>query len=139
MAAAQPRHDGGAAPEGARAGAHASLATLAATIGRSARDVVAHVAEIAALESRLAGTTLAIMAGAAVAVVVLVLSAWGLLLAAAVYGLVAAGMSAPAALLVATALTLLLAGVLLWIILRLVPRLKFAATRRALARVRSAP
>src|SRR5690606_30620294 len=55
-AAAQPRDVGGAAPEGARAGAPASLATLAATIGRSARDVVAHVAEIAALESRLAGT-----------------------------------------------------------------------------------
>lgn len=139
MAAAESRHDGQAAPEAPRVGEHASLAALAATIGRSARDVVAHVAELAALESRLAGTTLAIMAGAAVAVVILVLSAWGLLLAAAVYGLMAAGMSPPVALLVATAITLAIAGVLLWIILRLVPRLKFAATRRALARVRSAP
>lgn len=134
MASAGPRYDGEAPP---RVGAQASLTALAATIGRSARDVVAHVAEIAALESRLAGVTLAIMAGAALAAVILVLSAWGLLLAAAVYGLMAAGMAPPAALLVATAITLVVAGLLLWLIARLVPRLKFAATRRALSKVRA--
>lgn len=137
MAAAGPRHDGQAAPGPVRVGAHASLTSLAATIGRSARDIVAHVAEIAALESRLAGVTLAIMAGAAFAAVILVLSAWGLLVAAAVYGLMAAGMTPPVALLVAVAITLVIAGVLVWLILRLVPRLKFAATRRALAKVGS--
>ena len=137
MAVAGSRHHGQADPGAPRIGAHASLTSLAATIGRSARDVVAHVAEIAALESRLAGMTLAIMAGAALAVVILVLSAWGLLLAAAVYGLMTAGMTPPVALLVAVAITLVVAALLVWLILRLVPRLKFAATRRALAKVRS--
>lgn len=133
MASTSPGGDG-AAPQ---AGTHASLAALAATIARSARDVFAHVVEIAALESRLAVVALVVMAGLALGAVVLVLSAWGLLVAAGVYGLMTTGMATPAALLLAVAVNLGIAALLVVIVLRLVPRVKFAATRRALEQMRS--
>ena len=119
----------GAAP---RVGSATSLTGLAATVFRSARDVAGHTFEIAALESRLAGVALAAMAGMALGVVVLVLSTWGLLLAAAVRGLVNAGMGLAPALLLVAAANLVVAGVLVVIILRLAQRLKFSATRRVL-------
>lgn len=118
-------------------GTHASLTGLAATVVRSARDVVGHAFEVAALESRLAGIALAAMAGIALAVVVLVLSSWGLLLAAGVRALMQAGLGATAALLLAAAANLLTAGVLVLIFVRLTRRLKFPATRRVIEKVGS--
>lgn len=138
MATTAHRPDGAVrAPRGPRVAGQTSLAGLAATIVRSARDVVGHTFEVAALESRLAGTTLVVMAAIAVAVVVLVLSTWGLLLAAAVRGLMEAGFGAVAGLLLVGAANLLAAGVLVLVFLRLMPRLKFSATRRVLEKMGS--
>lgn len=118
-------------------GTQASLSGLAATVIRSARDVVGHTFEIAALESRLAGIALAAMAAIGFAVVVLLLSTWGLLLAAAVRGLMETGMGAVAALLLVAAANLAAAAVLVLIFLRLTRRLKFPATRRVLEKMGS--
>lgn len=138
MATTAHRPDGAVrAPRAPRVAGQTSLAGLAATIVRSARDVVGHTFEVAALESRLAGTTLVVMAAIAVAVVVLVLSTWGLLLAAAVRGLMEAGFGAVAGLLLVGAANLLAAGLLVLVFLRLMPRLKFSATRRVLEKMGS--
>lgn len=128
-----PRGD----PGTPRVGGQASLTALAATILRSARDLVAQTFEIAALESRLAGIALVAMAGIAIGVMILVLSVWGLLLAAAVYGLMQTGLGPGAALLLAGAVNLAAAGVLILIFLRLMRYLKFSATRRALEKMTS--
>lgn len=140
MATSSVRRPGGddiARPGSPRVGAQASLTGLAATAVRSARDVVGRTFEIAALESRLAGTALAAMAGIALAVVVLLLSAWGLLLAAAVAGLMNAGFEVTAALLLLGAANVLVAGALVLVFLRLTRRLKFPATRRVLEKIGS--
>ncbi len=140
MATSAPRaaaETAAAAARTARVGAPTSLTGLAATVFRSARDVIGHTVEIAALESRLAGMALAAMAAIAVAVMVLVLSAWGLLLAAAAGGLMAADWSAGAALSLIAALNLVVAGVLALIFLRLTSHLKFSATRRVLEKMRA--
>ncbi|HEY8554128.1 MAG TPA: phage holin family protein [Burkholderiales bacterium] len=115
-----------------RVGAKASLTGLAATAARSARDLVGHTLEIALLESRLAGTALATMAGLGFAALVLVLSVWGLLLAAAAYGLMLSGLGPARAMLLLALINLIAAGVLVFVLLRLTKRLNFSATRRAL-------
>lgn len=119
-----------------RVGAATSVSGLAATVFRSARDVAGHTFEIAALESRLAGIALVTMIGLGLGVVVLVLSAWGLLLAAAVRGLMQAGFEPAIAILLVAAANLLVAGALIVITLRLARRLKFSATRRVLQNMR---
>lgn len=118
-----------------RVGSQTSLTALVATILRSARDVVGHTLEIAALESRLAGTALASIVAIGFIVLVLSLSTWGLLLAAGVFALIALGLSPGIALLLAAAATVLLAVLLAFVALRLVRRLSFAATRRVLERI----
>lgn len=116
-------------------GAHTSLRGLAATAIRSARDMVARLLEIAALESRIAGMALVKMAVAAVAAVVLGLTTWGLLIAAGVYALIASGVSIGVALLLAALGNLVAAGVLVAVIPRLGRRLTFPATRRVLEKI----
>lgn len=118
-------------------GTHVSLSALVATMFRSVRDIVVHTAEVAALESRAAGYALAAMAGIAVAILVLLLSTWGLLLAAGVRGLMELGMSVGGALLVAAAANLAVAVLLGLMIPRLARRLKFSATRRVLGKLGS--
>ncbi|HEX7045648.1 MAG TPA: phage holin family protein [Burkholderiales bacterium] len=137
-ATAHPRGGDAAAPETpARVGAKASLTGLAATAARSARDLVSHTLEIALLESRLAGTALATMAGLGFAALVLVLSAWGLLLAAAARGLMLAGLGPAGAILLLALINLIVAGVLVFVLLRLTKRLNFSATRRVLREMSS--
>lgn len=116
-------------------GAETSLSALVSTVIRSARDVVLHTLEVAALESRLAGITLATIAGIALGIVVLVLSTWGLLLAAGVRGLMDLGLGAGAALLVAAAVNVIVAVLLALLIPRLARRLMFSATRRVLGKM----
>lgn len=110
---------------------------LAGTIVRSARDVVANTLEVAALESRLAGIALAAMAAAGFGALMLVLTAWGLLVAAGVSGLIQAGMSVALALLLAAFASLLVAGVLVLMLPWLARRLAFPATRRVLRKIGS--
>lgn len=121
-----------AEPAAPRTGSEASLLGLASTGARSLRDYAAAVMEMVALESRLAGLTLAFIAGLAFAAVVLALSSWGLLVAAGVRGLMALGLSTGAALLVAAAVNAIVAAGLIPVIMRLARRLTFRATRRAL-------
>lgn len=126
------------APAGApHIGAQASLSALVSTIIRSARDVVLHTFEVAALESRLAGITLAIIGGIALGILVLALSTWGLLLAAGVRGLMDLGLGPGAALLIAAAVNLIVAVVLALMIPRLARRLSFSSTRRVLEKIGS--
>lgn len=120
---------------GPRVGAETSVGALVATLVRSARDMVAHTLEVAALESRLAGVTLATIAGIALGIVVLVLSTWGLLLAAGVRGLMELGLGPGSALLMAAAINLLVAVLLALTIPRLARRLTFNATRRVLGKM----
>lgn len=120
-------------------GAQASLSALVSTIIRSARDVVVHTLEVAALESRLAGITLATIVGIALGVVVLTLSTWGLLLAAGVRGLMELGVGVGAALLIAAAVNLIVAVLLALMIPRLARRLTFTATRRVLGKIGPEP
>lgn len=110
----------------------ASLLGLASTGVRSLRDYTGAVLEMAALESRLAGLTLAVIAGLALAIGVLGLTTWGLLIAAGVRGLMALGWSTGVALLVAAAANAVVAVGLLAVIPPLSRRLTFRATRRAL-------
>jgi len=117
--------------------AEAGLTGLAAAIVRSARDTVVHTVEVAALESRLAGIALAAMAAIGLGIVVLVLSAWGLLIAAGVSALVEAGMGVAPALLLAAFISLVVAGLLALILPWLARRLAFPTTRRVLRHMRS--
>ena len=136
--AARRSQEPGAPPAvGPRVGSAASLTGLASTMFRSARDVAGHTLEIAVLESRLAGTALVTIAALGLGAVVLALSTWGLLLAAAVRGLMVAGFGPAAAILIVAAVNLVVAVALILIILRLTRRLKFAATRRVLEKMRS--
>lgn len=129
-----------AARRGAPAvGASVSLRGLAATVLRSARDVTARLLEIAALESRLAGTALTQMAAAAMAAIILALTTWGLLIAAGVYGLMAAGLGPASSLLLAALANAIVAGVLIAFIPRLARRLTFPATRRVLEKLGPPP
>lgn len=118
-------------------GAQTSLSALVSTIMRSARDMLLHTLEVAALESRLAGITLATIAGIALGIVVLVLSTWGLLLAAGVRALMELGLGAGAALLIAAGVNLIVAALLALMIPRLARRLTFSSTRRVLEKIGS--
>jgi len=125
-----------AAAAGAPAvGANVSLRGLVATAIRSARDVVARLLEIAALESRVAGMALTRMAAAAMAAVFFALTTWGLLVAAGVYGLMALGLGPGIALLIAALINLVVAGLSIALIPRLARKLTFPATRRALEKL----
>ena len=132
----------GVAPAAASAphiGSHASVSSLIATIVRSARDVVVHALEVAALESRLAGLALASIVGTVFGILVLALSAWGLLLAAGVSWLTTTGISVPASLLIAAGANVLVAALLALLVPRLARRLMFSATRRVIGRMGSKP
>lgn len=132
---AAPAKAGAAAeqqPAAPKAGPEASLLGLASSGLRSLRDYMGAVLEMAALESRLAGLTLAFLAGLALAIAILGLTAWGLLIAAGVRGLMALGLSTAAALLVAAGVNVIVAAAMVPVIPRLSRRLTFRATRRAL-------
>jgi hypothetical protein len=116
-------------------GGSVNLRGLAATALRSARDLTARVVEIAALESRVAGTALTRMAACALAAVFLALTTWGLLIAAGVYGLMTLGLGPGVALSIAAIANLVVAGVLIALIPRLARRLTFPATRRVLEKL----
>lgn len=120
-----------------RAAGATSLSGLAATIARSARDVAVHTFEIAALESRLAAVAAVSMVAVGLGILVLALSAWGLLIAAGVGALIETGMSVAAALLLAAAVSLVAAGLLALLFPWLARRMNFSATRRALQRMGS--
>lgn len=119
-------------PAPPRTGPEVSLLGLASTGVRSLRDYTGAVLEMAVLESRLAGLTLAVIGGLALAIAILGLTTWGLLIAAGVRGLMALGLGPAAALLVASAVNAIVAVVLVPVIARLSRRLTFRATRRAL-------
>lgn len=118
-------------------GGRTSLTALASTIFRSARDVVVHTFEVAALESRVAGTAIATIAGLAFAILILALSTWGLLLAAGVRGLMALGLGVGTSLLIVAAVNVALAVVMGLLIPRLARKTQFPATRRLLNKMGS--
>ncbi|MFL6649420.1 MAG: hypothetical protein ACJ8KO_15795 [Sulfurifustaceae bacterium] len=125
-ATGEPRVDGGA-----------SVVGLASTLFRSARDIVTHTLEIAVLESRLAGSALVWIVGVGVAVLLLLVSTWGLLLAAGIRALMDLGLSVGASLLLGALVNLAVAVLLVLWVLRLARRMTFAATRRMLAKLRT--
>lgn len=127
-----------AAPAGEpRVNGGASVVGLASTLFRSARDIVTHTLEVAVLESRLAGSALVSIVAAALAVLLLVVSTWGLLLAAGVRGLMDLGLSVGASLLLAALANVVVAVLLVWWVVRLTRRMTFAATRRMLAKLKT--
>ncbi|MBI3897081.1 MAG: hypothetical protein HY308_02160 [Gammaproteobacteria bacterium] len=116
-------------------GANTSLRGLAATALRSARDIVARLVEIAALESRVAGLALVKMVIAAVVATLLAVTTWGLLIAAAVLGLVEFGLALGSALLLAAVVNAVVAGLLIAFLPRLARRLTFPVTRKMLEKI----
>jgi len=88
--------------------------------------------ELAALETRLAGQTLAFMVMAGVAIAILLVSAWLALLGAMVVLLVAMGMWASAALLLIVLLNIAAAAGLGWAIKHKSRNLKWSATLASL-------
>lgn len=116
-----------------RVGADASITALAMTGLRAATDLVGNFVEIAALESRAAGSALATTVGLALGIAVLGLTVWGLLIAAAVTALMEhTGITL--ALLIVAGVTLVIGGVLGMFVPRLLRRLSFPSTRRLLRR-----
>lgn len=87
---------------------------------------------LAALETRQAGRGLVTMVIAAVAIAILVISAWLGLLSAAVLGLIGIGVNAVIAMLLAVAANLGLAALLYQVIRRQTQHLRFSATLRSL-------
>ena len=94
---------------------------------------------LAALETRLAGKSLVTMVAAGLMVGVLLISAWLGLMGAAVLWMIAVGIAASIALLVAVAANLICALVLYGLIRRLSRHLQFPATVRSLRPVTSKP
>lgn len=92
--------------------------------------------QLAALEARRAGHSLVWMLVYGILVGVLTLGAWAGTLAALVLWLIAAGLSASGALLLAAALNIVAAGLLLLAIRRRSRHLGFPATMRSLERGR---
>lgn len=88
--------------------------------------------ELAALETRLAGETLAFMVMAGVAIAILLVSAWLALLGAVVVLLVAMGMWASVAFLLIVLLNIAAAGALAWLIKHKSRNLKWSATLASL-------
>lgn len=122
-----------AAADPPRVGADASVTALAVTGLRALTDLVGHFVELVALESRAAGGALAGAVGLALGIVVLGLTVWGLLIAAAVSAL-ALHTGTPIALLMVAGVTLAAGGVLAMWLPRLLRRLTFPATRRMFKR-----
>lgn len=88
--------------------------------------------ELAALETRIAGESLARMVAAGLLVGLLVLSAWLALLGAGVVVLVAAGMSTAAALLLVALVNVAAAAALVFFVRHLAHNLSFPGTVRSL-------
>ena len=121
-------------PARPRVGAKASVTALLSTGFRSLTDLAANVAELAALEARAAGMALVTAAAFVLGAALLVLTVWGLLIAAAVSAIAAAGLDWPWALLIVALINAVVAGALLLFVPRLLRRVSFPGTRRALQR-----
>lgn len=121
-------------PAQPRLGAKASLSGLLSIGFRSLTDLASHVAELAALEARAAGMALVTAAALVLGATLLVLTVWGLLIAAAVSAIAGAGLDWPWALLIVAGINAAVAGVLLVFVPRAWRRVSFPSTRRALQR-----
>lgn len=119
----------GAVAAAPRIGADAGLTGLALAAFAALREFAASSLEIVALESRLAGSALATIAGLAVAAVLLALTAWGLGIAAVVAALIQSDISLWAALAIVAGINIALAAVLVAFMPRLARRLGFQSTR----------
>lgn len=114
-------------------GADASLSALALTGFRAATELIGHFVELVALESRAAGTALATAVGLGIGIVVLALTVWGLLVAAAVTGL-APYTGVAVALLIVAGVNLVIGGLLALFLPKTLWRLSFPSTRRMFRR-----
>jgi len=121
----QPR----AVPAQPRVGPDTSISGLAVTAFATLREWVADSLEVAALESRLAGFALAAMSAIAIAATILLLTAWGLVIAAVVAALLQAGMQLWLALLAVAGVNAVVAAVLIALVPRIGKRLTFESTR----------
>jgi Putative Actinobacterial Holin-X, holin superfamily III len=111
-----------------------SLAERAGTLMRDVRDVMCDHLELAALEAQRAGIGLAKLLSAAVVVAILVVSAWLALVAGGIVWATSAGVGWSAALIVASGLNVVLAGlVALWMRSQ-TQEVLFAASLRQLRR-----
>lgn len=120
-------------PEAPQVGADASLSVLALTGFRAISDLVGHFVELVALESRAAGTALATAVGLGIGIVLLALTVWGLLIAAAVTALTPyTGVTV--ALLIVAGVNLAIAGLLAVFLPKTLRRLSFPSTRRMFRR-----
>ena len=112
--------------------ADAGLIEQAKSLWYELRSLVHDGLSLAALETKQAGRSLVTMVIAGVGIAVLVISAWLGLLCAAVLGLIAVGVHAAIAMLLAVAANLGLAAVLSQVIRRQTQHLRFSATLRSL-------
>lgn len=111
-----------------------SFAREAAAGLLSIGDSISNFFEIVALETRLAGRTAALMVAVAVAATLLFVTAWGLLIAAAVGALMRLDFALDAALLLMATVSVAVAVVLALVVRAMSRHLTFRATRRALQR-----
>ncbi len=99
---------------------------------RDLRSVADDYAELATLEVKRSGISLAIMVGAGVGIALMLVTAWMGLMAAGVLGLVAAGLAPAWAILCAVLLNLVIAAGLFFLIRRKQKDLGLPATLRSL-------
>ena len=111
-----------------------SLAERAGTLMRDVRDVMCDHLELAALEAQRAGVGLAKLLSAAVVVAILVVSAWLALVAGGIVWATSAGVGWSVALVVASALNVVLAGLVAFWMRSQTHEMLFAASLRQLRR-----
>lgn len=104
---------------------------------RDLRSVADDYVQLATLEAKRAGLSLAIIIGAGVGIALMLVTAWMGLMAAGVLGLVAAGLAPAWAILCAVALNLLIAAGLFFLIRRKQKDIALPATTRSLRAVMS--
>ncbi|GBG15035.1 acyltransferase [Novimethylophilus kurashikiensis] len=119
--------DSSTAPEAPPPGTHGLLDEIKG-LWKEIRLLVHDHLELAALETRLAGESLAFMVMAGIAIAILLVSAWLAFLAAVAVILVALGMWASAALLLIVLLNVGAAAVLAWMIKHKSYHLRWPAT-----------
>ena len=124
------------APDGAPARKH-EVIDDAMLLWQSVRGLGSAHLKLATLEMRLTGESLVTMIAAGVMASVLLVSAWLVLVAVAVLGLVNYGFSASVAMLIAMAINLLVAWLLYGVARRRSQLLGFPATLRSLDKIGS--
>lgn len=99
-------------------------------IVRNGAGFFAHIIDLIVLETRLAGFSLVLIIAASIGIVLLIMSAWLLLMSSLAFGMISSGYSWGIALLVLAALNFMAILPLIYSIIRLSRNLRFRFTRK---------